>query len=103
DRARERAAGVREALAAHGLTVPAHRYVETAFSIASGRAALARILDRDATPPAIACGNDLLAFGAMLECAARGLAVPREVSIAGFDDIELAAEVAPPLTTIHIP
>jgi LacI family transcriptional regulator len=103
DRARERAAGVREALAAHGLTVPAHRYVETAFSIASGRAALARILDRDATPTAIACGNDLLAFGAMLECAARDLAVPRDVSIAGFDDIELAAEVAPPLTTIHIP
>jgi LacI family transcriptional regulator len=103
DRARERTAGVREALAAHGLSVADHRYVETAFSIASGRAAAARILDADAAPTAIACGNDLLAFGAMLECAARGLAVPRDVSVAGFDDIELAAEVAPPLTTIHIP
>ncbi|HEV8503350.1 MAG TPA: LacI family DNA-binding transcriptional regulator [Casimicrobiaceae bacterium] len=103
DRARERSAGVREALAAHGLVLAAHRYVETGFSIASGRAALAKILSRTPAPTAIACGNDLLAFGAMLECAARGLPVPRAMSVAGFDDIELAAEVAPPLTTIHIP
>ena len=103
DRARERAAGVREALAAHGLALPPHRYVETAFSIASGRAALAQILAHKRRPTAIACGNDLLAFGALLECAARGIAVPRQISVTGFDDIEFAAEVAPPLTTIHIP
>lgn len=103
DRARERAAGVREALAANGLELPEHRQVETAFSIASGRAALAQLVERDRTPTAIACGNDLLAYGVMLECAARGLAVPQQVSVTGFDDIELAAEVSPPLTTMHIP
>jgi LacI family transcriptional regulator len=103
DRARERAAGVREALAAHGLELPAHRYVETAFTVASGRAALAGLLARDPAPTAIACGNDLLAFGVLLECAARGIAVPRQMSVAGFDDIDLAAEWSPPLTTIHIP
>lgn len=103
DRARERAAGVREALAAHGLELPAHRYVETAFSVSHGRAAMAELLARDSSPTAVACGNDLLAFGALLECAARGIAVPGRMSVAGFDDIELAAEVSPPLTTIHIP
>ena len=103
DRARERVAGVREALAAHGLELPERRYVETAFSVSSGRAALAELLARGPAPTAIACGNDLLAFGVLLECAARGIAVPGHMSVAGFDDIELAAEVSPPLTTIHIP
>jgi LacI family transcriptional regulator len=103
DRARERVAGVREALAAHGLELPARRYVETAFSVSSGRAALAELLSRGSPPTAIACGNDLLAFGVLLECAARGIAVPQRMSVAGFDDIELAAELSPPLTTLHIP
>ena len=103
DRARERAAGVREALAAHGIELPERRAIETAFSVSHGRAAFAELLARDATPTAIACGNDLLAFGVLLECAARGIAVPQRMSVAGFDDIELAAEVSPPLTTIHIP
>lgn len=103
DRARERATGVREALAAHGIAMPAHRYAETAFSVASGRAALVTLLTGRPAPTAIACGNDLLAFGVLLECASRGIDVPRQMSVVGFDDIELAAEVAPPLTTIHIP
>ena len=103
DRARERVAGVREALAAHRLRLPDHRYVETAFSIGSGRAALGTLVARDDAFTAVVCGNDLLAFGVLLECAARGIAVPDRVSVAGFDDIDLAAEVAPPLTTIRIP
>ena len=103
DRARERVAGVREALAAHGIELPDRCYVETAFSVSSGRAALAELFERGAGPTAIACGNDLLAFGVLLECAARGIAVPQQVSVAGFDDIELAAEISPPLTTMHIP
>jgi LacI family transcriptional regulator len=103
DRARERVAGVREALAAHRLRLPDHRYVETAFSIGSGRAALGKLAGRDDSFTAVVCGNDLLAFGVLLECAARGIAVPGRVSVAGFDDIDLAAEVAPPLTTIRIP
>ncbi len=103
DRARDRVAGVREGLAAHGLELPEARYVETAFSVSSGRLALRDLLARGSPPTAIACGNDLLAFGVLLECAARRIAVPGEMSVAGFDDIELAAEVSPPLTTIHIP
>ena len=83
DRARERVAGVREALAAHGLALPDHRYVETAFSVSSGRAALAALLSRGQAPTAIACGNDLLAFGVLLECAARGSWCRSKMSVAG--------------------
>jgi LacI family transcriptional regulator len=103
DRARDRVDGVREALAAHGLDLPKHRYIETAFSASHARAAFAELIERDATPTAIMCGNDLLAFGVLFECAARAIAVPSRLSVTGYDDIELAAEVLPPLTTIRIP
>lgn len=50
---------------------------------------------------AILCGNDLIASGAVRECALRGLSVPDDVSIIGFDDIPMAAKLDPPLTTIR--
>lgn len=103
DRARERVAGVREALAARGLDLPARRVLEISFDISSARAALGRLLDAGERFTALVCGNDLLAIGALLEAAARGIAVPRQLSVTGFDDIELAAEFSPALTTIHLP
>ncbi|MCU0508579.1 MAG: LacI family DNA-binding transcriptional regulator [Anaerolineae bacterium] len=103
DRARERVAGVREALAAHGLELPAHRVLEIPFSIAAARAALGRLLDAGERFTALVCGNDVLALGALLEAAARGIAVPHQLSVTGFDDIELASEFSPALTTIHLP
>ena len=49
------------------------------------------------------CGNDVLAIGAVAECHERGLAVPADVSITGFDDMEIAALMTPALTTVHFP
>jgi LacI family transcriptional regulator len=49
------------------------------------------------------CGNDVLAFGALLECAARGIDVPRVMSVVGFDDLDLARQWRPALTTVHVP
>ena len=103
DRARERLSGVRDALAVRGLKLPAKRVVEATFSIANGRAALASLLDRAPGFTAVIGGNDPLAIGALLECRARGIEVPRDMSIAGFDDIELAGELAPGLTTVKVP
>jgi len=103
DRARERLSGVRDALAARGLKLPAKRVVEATFSLANGRAALATLLERAPGFTAVLGGNDPLAIGALLECRARGIDVPGEMSIAGFDDIELAAELAPGLTTVRVP
>jgi LacI family gluconate utilization system Gnt-I transcriptional repressor len=52
---------------------------------------------------AVFCSADALAVGALAECQRRGIAVPREMAIAGFDDIVLAAQVVPALTTIRVP
>ena len=64
------------------------------FSLANGRAALATLLERAPGFTAVIGGNDPLVIGALLECRARGIHVPGEMSIAGIDDIELAAELA---------
>ena len=103
DRARERLAGVREALAGRGIDLPPARVIETDFSIPQGRRAFIQLLERDAGFTALVCSNDLLALGALTECVRRGLRVPDQLSIAGFDDIDMAAEVTPALTTVHVP
>ena len=52
---------------------------------------------------AIMCGNDVLAFGVLLEAQAMGIAVPGDLSVVGFDNLEWAAEIDPPLTTVQVP
>ena len=69
--------------------------------VAIGRALTPRLLDSGFT--AIFCFNDMVAIGALLACRERGIAVPQEVSVVGFDDISMADYVTPPLTTIHQP
>jgi LacI family transcriptional regulator len=103
DRARDRLAGTREALASHGLELAPERVIETAFSLGHGQRALRDLLERAPGFTAVVCGNDLLAIGALHECARRGIEVPRRMSVAGFDDIEMAAVATPPLTTVRVP
>ena len=50
---------------------------------------------------AILCGNDLIASGVISECAKRGVRIPEDVSVIGFDDIPISAKLNPPLTTIR--
>lgn len=103
DRIRERLTGVREALAAWGMSLLPERVVETAFAVSEGRQALGKLFDRAGGFTAVICGNDLLGIGALLECSARGIAVPGQMSIVGFDDNELSAEIPPGLTTVRVP
>jgi LacI family transcriptional regulator len=105
DRARDRVAGVRDALAARRIALPGEAIVETAFSLHGGREGLRGLWDRLGRDgfTALVCGNDLIAVGALIECAAQGVAVPAQLSVVGFDDIELAAEFTPALTTVHVP
>ncbi len=103
DRAAERIGGVRDALAARGLALPPERLLERPYEIGEGRSAL-RALMRSARPPtAVICGNDVLAIGALLECQASGIKVPDRVSLTGFDDLDLACHMIPPLTTMRVP
>lgn len=103
DRARDRARGVADAMAAAGLCPSDIALVETTYAIESGAAAFAGLMARDPRPTAVICGNDVLAVGALQTARQMGLRVPADVSITGFDDIELATVVTPPLTTVHVP
>jgi LacI family transcriptional regulator len=103
DRAAARLRGVREALAAAGLALPAARVVERPYGLAPAREGFARLMEAPQPPTAVVCGNDVLAFGALLEAQRRGIAVPDEVSIVGFDDLELASHLQPALSTVHVP
>jgi LacI family transcriptional regulator len=106
DRAAQRVAGVRSALAKARLRLAPQHVVESAYTVGAARAATRQLLlaEPAATrPTALLCGNDVLAFGAMLECAAQGLDVPGDVSVVGFDDLDLARQWRPALTTVHVP
>lgn len=103
DRAAERVAGITEALSARGLDLPREQLIERPYRIAEGQIGLRALLASEPHPTAVICGNDLLAFGAMLEARKRGIRVPDDLSVAGIDDLEFAAELDPPLTTIRVP
>ena len=103
DRAAARVRGVRQALADAGLPLTPERFVERRYSIAAARDGLRQLLAVDKPPSAVVCGNDVLAFGALLEAQRLGVAVPQQLSIVGFDDLELASHLQPALTTVHVP
>jgi LacI family transcriptional regulator len=103
DRALARVQGVRQALTAHRLTLPADRLVERPYGLAPAREGLRQLLQAKSPPTAVVCGNDVLALGALLEAQHLGLQVPRDLSIVGFDDLEMASHVQPALTTVQVP
>lgn len=103
ERARDRLEGVRDALAARGIALPASRVIEKPYSLASGREGLRALMALPQPPTAVMCGNDVLAIGAIAECNTLGVAVPRELSVTGFDDMEIASLLSPGLTTVHFP
>ncbi|MFJ6620440.1 LacI family DNA-binding transcriptional regulator [Kitasatospora sp. NPDC091335] len=73
----------------------------TLFSVEGGHAAAGALLDKGCT--AIVCGSDMMALGAIRAVRQRGLSVPQDVSVVGFDDSPLIAFTEPPLTTIRQP
>ncbi|RED18385.1 LacI family DNA-binding transcriptional regulator [Pontivivens insulae] len=101
DRAAERVAGVRAALAERGL--PAPTIVEVPYQIEEGERAAAAFLSAAERPTVLICGNDVLAAGALRAARTHGVNVPDQISIVGFDDIDLARVVEPPLTTVRVP
>lgn len=104
DRTEARLRGIRDELAQHDIDLPDDMIAQSVYSIHGGRKACALLLSRNDPPPtALICGNDILALGALVECQARGLSVPQDISIVGFDNLEFAMHSNPPLTTIDVP
>jgi LacI family transcriptional regulator len=72
------------------------------FRLEGGRLAARRMLEAGTGQTAVVVANDMMALGVMQEARASGLAVPRDLSIIGFDDIALASLTDPPLTTVRL-
>ncbi len=103
DRASNRIKGVKKAVKDFGRNARLLKVIEAPYSQAGGGDAFAKLMQQANTPTAIVCGNDVLATGAIVRARQLGIAVPQDVSVTGFDDIDLATAVYPPLTTVRVP
>jgi LacI family transcriptional regulator len=103
DRATARVAGARAVLAAAGLTLAPPWLVERPYTLDAAREGLRELMAAPTPPTAVLCGNDVLAFGALLEAQHLGIEVPSSLSIVGFDDLELARHLHPAITTVRVP
>ena len=101
DRNRDRQRGYETACAE--LKLSKRKRVLTGVNTLDGGAqAVAQVLAFDRPVDALQCGTDVRAVGAILECQRRGIAVPKQLAISGFDDLPIASSILPPLTTVKI-
>ncbi|HXM14141.1 MAG TPA: LacI family DNA-binding transcriptional regulator [Candidatus Eremiobacteraceae bacterium] len=91
-----------ESMQENGLTVEPELIVTGDHKVEGGVAALAQLAGLPKRPTAILCSNDMTAVGVMREAYDRGITIPRELSVIGFDDIRLAEFTTPPLTTVRM-
>ena len=103
DRARNRLKGIQEAMKKADLPERNLQLVQTNYSIENGSKAFEKIMGAEERPTVVIGGNDVLAVGALRKAKEMGFRIPDDLSITGFDDIELAQVVDPALTTVHVP
>jgi LacI family transcriptional regulator len=101
--ASERLAGFEAALADAKIALPRSYRAEGHYTFESGLSATEQLLDLSPRPTAIFASNDEMAAAVLYAARLRGIAVPEELSIVGFDDTPIAARVWPPLTTVRWP
>ena len=100
-RLRER--GYAQALRIAGVAPSAELWQRVDPTVAGGLAGMRSLLALPERPTAVFCANDLIALGAHKACAAAGVAIPREISLLGCDDIDVGTLVTPELSTISTP
>ena len=103
DRALIRFQGIQQTLKKVDLEIPESKIIECRYSVEQANKSLHALLDRHPETTAVACGNDVLAIGALSAARERGLKVPEQLSITGFDNMELTRFLSPALTTINSP
>ncbi len=101
-RARARRSGYVRALREADLAFDPALLITSALRHADAALALRRLLQRSPPPDAVFCSDDLLALGALFECQRQGWRVPDRVAIAGFGDLEFAAQACPAITTVRV-
>lgn len=99
----ERVAGYRAALAAAGMAADLDLVVRTTISRDGGESGMSLLLALPEPPDAVVCTNDVVAIGAIDATRQRGLRIPEDLAVMGFDDIDAAALISPALTTMANP
>ncbi|SFO88636.1 LacI family transcriptional regulator [Amycolatopsis arida] len=99
----DRLAGFRAGLAEAGLELPEDNVVEAAFTRDGGHDAMRRLLAAGTDVTCVFAVTDVMAIGALTAAREAGVAVPGELSVAGFDDIPVVRDLTPPLTTVALP
>lgn len=102
ERAMARRAGFRDTLARHGMRDIAEVIVTPPSSVALGKDALRQILAYMPRVDAVFCGSDRLALGAIAHARDKGIAIPGRLAVCGFGDLDFAADMNPPLTTVRV-
>lgn len=90
-------------LAEHGLEVPPSLMIETEFNQKGGYVATQELIDKGMSCTALFCTNDVMAIGALQALKERGVHVPDDLSVAGFDDIPIVRQLTPALSTVALP
>jgi LacI family transcriptional regulator, galactose operon repressor len=103
DRALDRRQAFEDCLNSHGLAVDPGLIYERDFEMEEGASAMSAMLDTPAPPTAVFCANDIQAIGALALCREKGLSVPGDISIIGFDDLPATSYTRPKLTTVRVP
>ena len=103
DRAQDRRRGFETALLGAGMTPDPELCVETTLDLTGGAQAMAELLARSSRIRAVFCYSDVLAAGAHFECQRRDIPIPDGMAIAGYDDLEIARQITPALTTLRVP
>lgn len=99
--AKTRYEGFVHAMQEAGLTINPNWVMEGFFEPEDGYECMNKILRQDTLPTAVFCCNDVMALGAISAISEKGLRVPDDISIIGYDNIHASRFYAPPLTTIH--
>ncbi|CAM3795949.1 LacI family DNA-binding transcriptional regulator [Nocardioides marinus] len=99
----DRLDGIREALGAAGVAVADVPVIEEAFTRAGGRAGARRVLESHPRTTAVIALNDDMAIGCLSELRTAGVTVPTQISVTGFDDVAVAGDLSPALTTVRLP
>jgi LacI family transcriptional regulator, gluconate utilization system Gnt-I transcriptional repressor len=103
DRARDRKLGYLAALAAAGVRPRPAWMLQRPLSMMGGADGITAMLALPDKPRAIFCGTDVIATGAIFACLRAGVRVPHDIAIAGYDDLEIAGQMTPSLSTVRIP
>lgn len=103
DRATRRREGYLAAMNSAGLEITPGWVREAKFAFSEGARTMGEFIEQNAELEVIFFASDILSIGGVMECRRRGIAVPEEIGVCGFDDLELTAMTDPPLTTVRIP